>query len=126
MFYPAPRRVIANGNAGQKDNNTNRDYGRHGVAEPIAQSDCAANRLEGEKRNGAQRRIRYLRQRPAPSTFGGKAQRVVFQCLIRNPAIVFAANAEYPLLGVHKGKFILIGSLRCFGQTSWPWVKLTS
>src|SRR6202043_3350529 len=72
-----------------------------GIGDPVIEGDGAADGFQCQELNGAEGGVGNPGRRPAPRAFGREAQRIVFQRLVRNPLIILASNAVYPLPPCH-------------------------
>ncbi|MGY3528432.1 hypothetical protein ACVISU_001200 [Bradyrhizobium sp. USDA 4452] len=86
--------------AQEDDDADDQDRGR-GVHRTVVQRDGAADRLQREEGDRAERGVGNASGGPAPRALGGEAQRVVFQRLVGDPLIVLAPDAVYPLPPCH-------------------------
>ncbi len=88
--------------AAENDDADDKDR-RGGVGDAIIQRDGAADRLQRQERDRAQRGVGDAGGGPAPRALGCEAQRVIFQRLVGNPLIILAPDAVYPLPPCHFG-----------------------
>src|SRR6202035_1727330 len=93
--------VIGDRQAAAEDDDTDDQDRRGGVGDAVIQGNGAADRLQRQERNRAERGVGDAGGGPAPRALGCEAQRVVFQRLVGNPLIVLAPDAVYPLPPCH-------------------------
>jgi hypothetical protein len=77
------------------------DDGEEGVGGAVGERDRAADRFKREEGDGADRRLRDALRGKLPGALGGEAQRVVFQRLVGDPAIIFASHRNDALPRCH-------------------------
>ena len=85
--------------------------GDDGVGGAVGQRDGAADRLQRQEGDRADRRLRDALRGELPGALGGEAQRIVFQRLVGDPAIVFAPDRNDALAGGHAGYVADLGDL---------------
>ena len=95
--------VIGDRQAAEEDDDADDEDRRGGVGEAVVERDGAADRLQRQERDRAERGVGDAGGGPAPRALGGEAQRVVFQRLVGNPLIVLAPDAVDPLPPCHFG-----------------------
>ena len=93
--------VIGDRQAAEEDDDADDQDGRGGVGGAVVQRDGAADRLQRQEGDRAERGVGDAGGGPAPRALGGEAQRVVFQRLVGNPLIILAPDAVYPLPPCH-------------------------
>ena len=93
--------MIGNRQAAAEDDDADDQDGGGGVGDAVVQGDGAADRLQRQERDRAERGIGDAGGGPSPRALGGEAQRVVFQRLVGNPLIILAPDAVYPLPPCH-------------------------
>ena len=93
--------VIGDRQAAAEDDDADDKDGGGGVGDAVVEGDGAADRLQRQERDRAQRGVGDPGGGPAPRALGGEAQRVVFQRLVGNPLIILAPDAVYPLPPCH-------------------------
>ena len=93
--------VIGNRQAAAEDDDADDEDGGRGVGDAVVQRNGAADRLQRQERDRAERGVGDAGGGPAPRALGGEAQRVVFQRLVGNPLIILAPDAVYPLPPCH-------------------------
>jgi hypothetical protein len=98
------RGVVADGQAGEEDDEPDHGNCHHGVAEAVAQGDRCADRLEGEKRDRAQRGVGHAQARPLARGLRGEAQRIVLERLVRDELVVLAPHARDALDCGHRNR----------------------
>ncbi|MHC2623206.1 hypothetical protein ACVIW2_005238 [Bradyrhizobium huanghuaihaiense] len=86
--------------AAEDDGGDDEDRGR-GVGDAVIEGDGAADRLEHQEGDRADRGVGDTGGGPSPRALGGEAQRVVFQRLVGNPLVVLAPDAVYSLPPCH-------------------------
>jgi hypothetical protein len=96
------RCVIGDRQTGQQDEDADDNDGGSAVDEAVIDGDRAADGFQRQKRNSADGGVGDAQARPAARGLGGEAKRVVFQCLVRDPLIVIAPNANDALLRCHE------------------------
>ncbi len=97
-------RVIGDWQSCYEDESGNDQYSGKGIAEPVAERDRAANRLEREERDAAKGRVGDDEGRPASKRLRSIAKRIVLHGLVRDPGLVGAprpnrlgGHLAYPL-----------------------------
>ena len=103
------RGVARHRQAGEEQEDAGDDGGGDGVGDAVGERDRPADRLQRQEGDGADGGLRDARGRPAPRALGGEAQRIVFQRLVGDPAIVFATDRQDSLSPRH----------RCFAPASF-------
>ena len=93
--------MIGNRQAAEEDDDADDEDGGGGVGDAVIQRNGAADRLQRQERDRAEGGVGDAGGRPAPRALGGEAQRIVFQRLVRNPLIILAPDAVYPLPPCH-------------------------
>jgi hypothetical protein len=93
--------VIGDRQAAAENDDADDENGGGGVGDAIIKGDGAADRLQRQERNRAQRGVGDAGSGPAPRALGGEAQRIIFQRLVGNPLIILAPDAVYPLPPCH-------------------------
>ena len=95
------RGMIGDRQAAAEDDDADDEDRRGRVGDAVIERDGAADRLQRQERDGAERGVGDAGGRPAPRALGREAQRVVFQRLVGNPLIILASDAVYPLPPCH-------------------------
>jgi hypothetical protein len=85
--------MIGDRQTAAEDDDADDQDGRGGVGDSVIEGDGAADRLQRQERNRAQRGVGDAGGGPAPRALGCEAQRVVFQRLVGNPLIILAPDA---------------------------------
>ncbi|OIQ64057.1 hypothetical protein GALL_543960 [mine drainage metagenome] len=102
------RRVVADRQAGEKDDQAHHQNGDQGVGEAVIQCDRAADGLHGQERHGAECRVGHADFGPLAELARRVAQRIVFHRLVRHPGVVVAPNMKNFLgcggHGTHPGR----------------------
>ena len=93
--------VIGDRQAAAEDDDADDEDGGGGVGDAVIEGDGAADRLQRQERDRAERGVGDAGGGPAPRALGGEAQRVIFQRLVGNPLIILAPDAVYPLPPCH-------------------------
>src|ERR1700682_2661106 len=75
--------------------------GRGGVGDTVIKGNGAADCLQRQKRDRAERGVGDAGGGPTPRALGCEAERVIFQRLVGNPLIILAPDAVYPLPPCH-------------------------
>jgi hypothetical protein len=88
------RRVVADRQAGEEGDQSDRENRPEGVGESVVQRDRAADRLQREERYRAERGVRDPELGPAPEAARRVAQRIVLERLVRDPGVVVAPYAK--------------------------------
>ncbi len=96
------RGVARHRQAGEEQQDAGDDGGGDGVGDAVGQGDGAADRLQRQEGDGADGGLRHARCRPSPRALGGEAQRIVFQRLVGDPAVVFPTDRQDPLSSRHR------------------------
>ncbi len=89
--------VIGDRQAGQEDHQPDGEDGVKAVGEAEGQRDGAADRLAGEKGDGAERGVADAEGRPAARLVRGEAQGVILQRLVGDPLVILPPPPNYPL-----------------------------
>ena len=98
---PVARRHDADGQAGEEQHDAHHEGGGEHVGEAVGEGDAAPDGFQRQERDGAQRRLRHARRRPAPRRLGGEAQREVLQRLVGDPSVVVAPDGQDALASGH-------------------------
>ena len=93
--------VIGNGQAAAENDDADDQDRGGGVGDAIVKRNGAADRFQGQERDGAKGGVGDAGGGPSPRALGGEAQRVIFQRLVGNPLIILAPDAVYPLPPCH-------------------------
>ena len=72
-----------------------------GVGRAVGQRDRPADRLQRQEGDRPDRGLRNALRGELPRALGGETQRVVFQRLVGDPAIIFAPDRNDALAGCH-------------------------
>ncbi len=89
------RRVITDGQAGEKGDEADHQDGPQRIGEAVVQRDRAANRLQRKKGHRAEGGVAHAPFRPLAKAARRVAQRVVLDGFVSHPGVVLAADAEY-------------------------------
>ena len=98
------RRVVADRQAGQEDDQPDRDDCPEGVDEAIVNCDGAADRLEHQEGDGAEGGIRDPEHRPFAEGARREAQRIILDGLVGHPGIVVAPDLDDALYRFGAGR----------------------
>lgn len=88
------RRIVADRQAGQEDDQPHRQDRPEGVDETVLQGDGAADRFEHQEGDGAEGGIGDPEHRPFAKCARGKAQRIILDGLVGDPGIVVAPDLD--------------------------------
>ena len=113
--HPVTRRIQADRQAGDEDDQTNRKNGPEAVDEAIADQHGGAHRLQHQEGRRTECGVADPELRPLAKTARGKAQRVVLQRLIGHPGVVVPPDLDDTLHRIRR-RLAMLGSGRT-GQT---------
>ncbi|MNT39257.1 hypothetical protein D3C72_1754870 [compost metagenome] len=93
--------VAADRQTDRQDHQAGDQDGDDGVGRAIGHGDRAADRLQRQERDRADRGLRDALGGKAPRTLCGEAQRIVFKRLVGDPAVVLSSNGNDALACRH-------------------------